>query len=135
LRTILGDHLIVRTDAGWAQLNPSTYQPRKPPSDDEVKLLVQDAIAANPNPGRYGGVAGISGDKIKTITGVEIALNWDTLSFQQRGKDTDRIDLLYKIHYLQWTGVKSVDRVLGLLGIGLVIVLTTLGAWLAFKRG
>ena len=47
---------------------------------------------------------------------------------------TDRIDLLYRIHYLQWTGIKKLDNVLGMLGIALVIVLTTLGAWLAFKR-
>jgi hypothetical protein len=55
------------------------------------------------------------------------------MSLQQRGKDTDRIDLLYKIHYLQWTGVKSVDRVVGFVGLMFVLTLTTLGAWLAFK--
>jgi hypothetical protein len=133
VRTILGNHLIVRTDAGWSQLNPTTYQLRQQPTPDELKLLVKDALVTNPN--RYGEVVSIAGNRITTTTGVEITLNWDTLSFQQRGKDTDRIDLLYKIHYLQWTGVKSVDKVLGLLGITLVMVLTTLGAWLAFKRG
>jgi hypothetical protein len=133
LRTVLGDHLIVRSDAGWTQLNPSNYQPRQRPTHDELKLLVKDAFAVNPS--RYGDVAAISGDTIRTTTAVEINLNWDTLSFQQRGRDTDRIDLLYKIHYLQWTGIKSVDKVLGVIGLGLVILLTSLGAWLAFKRG
>ena len=133
MRTILGDHLIVRTDAGWSQLNPSTYQVRQWPTDDEVKLLVKDALSANPH--RYGEIVNITGDSITTTTGVEITLNWNALSFQQRGKDTDRIDLLYRIHYLQWTGVKKLDNVLGLFGVSLVIVLTTLGAWLAFKRG
>jgi hypothetical protein len=133
LRTILGNHLLVRTEDGWSQLDPLTYQPRKRPTNDEVKLLVKDAIALNPR--RYGEVSAVSENKITTSSGVEITLNWDTLSLSQRGKDTDRIDLLYKIHYLQWTGIKSVDKVLGMLGIALVIVLTTLGLWLALKRG
>jgi hypothetical protein len=56
------------------------------------------------------------------------------MSLQQKGKDTDRIDLLYRIHYLQWTGFKRVDKIVGFAGLGLVMVLTTLGAWLPFKR-
>ena len=39
-----------------------------------------------------------------------------------------------RIHYLQWTGIKKLDRIVGFTGIVLVIALTTLGAWLAFKR-
>jgi hypothetical protein len=131
-RTVLGDHLIVRTDTGWQHLNPATRQPRNKPSEQELRLLLNDAFAVNP--ARYGEVSNISGDTIKTGTGVEISLNWNTMNFAQRGKDTDRIDLLYKIHYLQWTGIKSVDKVLGLVGMTLVMVLTSLGAWLAFKR-
>ena len=84
---------------------------------------------------RYGDVATVNGTKVITNTGVEVTLDWNRMSLQQKGKDTDRIDLLYKIHYLQWTGVKSVDRIVGLVGISLVLVLSFLGAWLAFKRG
>lgn len=54
---------------------------------------------------------------------------------RQRGADTDRIDLLYKVHYLQWTGMAVIDRVVGMVGIFLVLALTALGARLAFKRG
>src|SRR5262245_33894430 len=54
VRTILGEHLIVRSDAGWSQLNPATNQPRQRPTVDELKLLVRDAFATNPN--RYGDV-------------------------------------------------------------------------------
>jgi hypothetical protein len=52
----------------------------------------------------------------------------------QRGRDTDRIDLLYKVHYLQWTSVTVVDRVVGIVGIVLVMALTVLGARLAIRR-
>ena len=76
----------------------------------------------------------MSGNTATTDTGVKVSIDWNSMSLQQRGRDTDRIDLLYKIHYLEWTGVKIVDRVLGLTGLILVMVLTTLGAWLAFRK-
>lgn len=131
-KTVLGEHLIVRTDKGWLQLNPSDKQPRSAPTRAEIELLLKDAFTANPS--RYGEISDISGLIARTNTGVEVTLDWNRLTLQQHGKDTDRIDLLYKIHYLQWTGVKSVDRVLGFVGLTLVIMLTLLGAWLAIRR-
>jgi hypothetical protein len=132
LRTVLGDHLLVRTDRGWQHLNPANKQPRVMPNESEVKLLLKDAFSVNPS--RYGNISRVSGDKVWTDTGVEINIDWNRMSLQQRGKDTDRIDLLYRIHYLQWTGVKRLDKIVGLTGLVLVMALTTLGAWLAFKR-
>ena len=132
-RTILGDHLIARTDKGWMNLNLTDMQPRSGPTQSEIEILLKDAFTANPQ--RYGNISSISGLTAKTNTGVEVTVDWNKLSLQQRGKDTKRIDLLYKIHYLQWTGIKSVDKVLGLVGLTLVIVLTLLGAWLAIRRG
>jgi hypothetical protein len=98
-----------------------------------VRALLTDAFSANP--ARYGRISGIEGSTITTDTGVRIELDWTRLALAQRGKDTDRIDLLYKIHYLQWTGVKGLDNVLGALGIILVLVLSALGARLFFSRG
>ncbi len=133
IKTILGDHLLVRTKSGWAYLDPKNNQPRALPTDSELRTLLKDAFQTNT--ARYGDVATANGNTVITNTGVEVTLDWNRLSLQQKGKDTDRIDLLYKIHYLQWTGVKSVDRVVGLVGISLVLVLSFLGAWLAFKKG
>jgi uncharacterized iron-regulated membrane protein len=132
MRTILGDHLLVRTKSGWKHLDPQTNQPRNPPSEEDVRKLLKDAFASHPE--RYGEIAAVNGNTATTTTGVEVTLDWNRMSLQQKGKDTDRIDLLYRIHYLQWTGIKSIDRVVGLTGIALVLVLTTLGAWLAFRR-
>lgn len=125
--------MLVRTVEGWTNLDPLTMQPRPIPSEAELRTLLKDALAANS--ARYGEIVSISGNTAKTNTGVEVSLDWNRMSLQQKGKDTDRIDLLYRIHYLQWTGQKSVDRVVGLVGIALVLVLTTLGVLLAFKRG
>lgn len=76
----------------------------------------------------------MSGDKVATDIGVEVTVDWNRPSLQQKGKDTDRIDLLYKAHYLQWTSVTFIDRMVRIAGIVLMSALTTLGAWLAFKR-
>ena len=132
-RTVLGDHLIARTDKGWMNLNLTDMQPRSGPTQSEIEILLKDAFTVNPQ--RYGNISSISGHTARTNTGVEVTVDWNKLSLQQKGKDTERIDLLYKIHYLQWTGIKSVDKALGLIGLTLVIVLTVLGAWLAIRRG
>jgi hypothetical protein len=101
-------------------------------NESEFTALVKDAVSVNP--ARYGNISRVSGDTVWTDTGIRINIDWDRMSLQQTGKDTDRIDLLYRIHYLQWTGIKTVDKIVGFTGLVLVIVLTTLGAWLAFKR-
>jgi hypothetical protein len=132
LRTILGPHLIVRTDKGWVQLNTATVQPAPAPADEDVKRLLTDAFTANP--ARYGQIVGMADGVATTDTGAVITFDWNRLSLQQRGRDTDRIDRLYKIHYLQWTGQRSVDKVLGLGGLTLLVVLSALGARLAFRR-
>jgi hypothetical protein len=131
-RTILGEHLLVRTAGGWHHLNPTTRQPISAPTDDEVRRLVADAFTANPT--RYGNITRVDNGVITTDTGVEITLDWNRVTLQQRGRDTDRIDRLYKVHYLQWTGVTGIDRVLGFAGLSLVLGLTVLGVRLALGR-
>lgn len=133
LKTILGEHLLARTPQGWLHLDPSSLQPKPYPSNEEIRALIADAILSNP--GRYGQIVNVEGSEVTTDTGIRISLDWNRLSLSQRGRDTDRIDLLYKIHYLQWTGVRTLDKVLGMLGILLVLVLSALGARLFFSRG
>ena len=131
LRTILGDHLLVRTESGWMNLNPDDKRARLA-TGDETRRLVQDALSVNPN--RYGQIVAVNGDTITTDTGVVVTIDWNRMTLQQTGTDTKWIDLLYRIHYLQWTGVKSIDRIVGFTGITLVLVLTGLGASLAIRR-
>lgn len=136
LRTILGPHLLVRTAQGWQQLDPLTLQPRKKPTTDEIRLLLTDAISANP--ARYGQIAEVTNDTAITSTRVQVSWDWNRLSLQQKGQDTERIDGLYKLHYLQWTGVKKLDQVLGIVGIVLLVGLSVLGLLLQFdgrRRG
>jgi uncharacterized iron-regulated membrane protein len=132
LRTILGEHLLVRTDSGWMNLSPNDKRPRSAATDDETRRLVQDAFSLNPK--RYGQIVSFNGNTVTTDTGVVVTIDWNRMSLQQTGKDTKWIDSLYRIHYLQWTGVRSIDRVVGLTGIALVLILIGLGASLAFRR-
>ncbi len=132
MKTILGTHLLVRTDAGWRNLDAATLKIAPLPSQDKLRLLFEDAFTANPD--RYGHVAAQMEAAARTTTGVEVTLDWNRLALQQRGRDTNRIDALYRVHYLQWTGVDALDKVLGLLGLVLLVALAYLGARLAFTR-
>ena len=132
LKTVLGEHLLVRTGEGWQHLDPVTQQLKMPPSEDEMLQLLNDALQTNPE--RYGSIASINGNTATTSTGVRVSLNWQRLTLTQTGKDTDRIDTLYKIHYLQWTGIPSIDKVLGAVGIAFILILSFLGLRLFFSR-
>lgn len=132
-KTILGQHLLARTSQGWLHIDPRTLQRRPEPSDDEIRALATDAFAANP--ARYGRIANVEGNAITTDTGVRVEMDWNRLALTQQGKDTKLIDAIYKIHYLQWTGVTTVDKVLGALGLLLLIALSALGARLFFGKG
>ena len=132
LKTVLGEHLLVRTTEGWRHLDPHTRQERPPPGEEELRRLLSEAFSVNPS--RYGQIASINGAAVTTDTGVRVTVNWERLSLAQRGADTDRIDLFYKIHYLQWTGIPSLDKVVGGTGIALVLALSLLGAVLFFRK-
>ena len=132
LKTVLGEHLLVRTAEGWQHLDPVTRQAKAPPAEDEMRRLLTDALQTNPE--RYGNIASINDNTAMTDTGVRVTLNWQRLTLTQSGKDTDRIDTLYKIHYLQWTGIQSIDKVLGAVGIAFILVLSLLGLRLFFSR-
>jgi hypothetical protein len=132
LRTVLGDHVIARTSAGWLNLDPHSMQQRPAPSEAQVRQVVNDAFAANPQ--RYGQITSVTDAVARTDTGVEVTLDWKQMKLQQHGGDTALIDLLYRIHYLQWTGVGAVDKMVGLLGLALLILTAIFGATLAFRK-
>jgi len=70
---------------------------------------------------------------VETATGVRATLGWERLRVSQRGADTDRIDALYCVHDLQWTGVDWLDRVLAAAGLSALALLALLGLRLALR--
>jgi hypothetical protein len=131
VKTVLGEHLLVRTTTGWRHLDPRSLDERLVPAEPELRALIADACSANP--ARYGRIVSMAGNVATTDTGVRVTLDWSRLSLSQRGPDTDRIDAFYRVHYLQWTGIASVDKVLGAVGLALILVLSGLGVRLFFR--
>jgi len=128
--TILGKHLIVKESGTWRHLDGDTLEEKPYPSETELRLLLEEAFSFNPE--RYGSIATIDDIGIHTTTGVDITLDWNTLSIFQNGKDTRAIDQIYSIHYLEWTGIEILDRIVGLSGLFLLIYMTWSGMQLAF---
>ena len=133
VHSVLGSHLLVRENGAWRHLDPQQLKERHYPSEDALRLLVADALTANPR--RYGDIALIDGRRIRTTTGVEITRDWNALALSQEGRDTRWINRLYSIHYLEWTGIALLDRLLGIVGLCLLIYMTWSGAQLAFGWG
>lgn len=132
VNTILGEHLLVKLQNKSVHLDPVSLAVKAKPSEQEFKILLRDAFTSNSE--RYGDILSVNGLSAKTSTGVEVKLDWHNLRLSQAGHDTALINLLYKIHYLQWTPYKSVNQVLGVLGLMLLILLTMLGVRLYTKK-
>lgn len=135
LRTALGEHLLVRLPSGFEHLD-ARGTPRPLPDEASLRTLLADAIREDA--ARYGAIESVTRSEsdasasATTTTGAEIDLDWPTLSIRQSGRDTRRIDALYRIHYLQWTGIAALDRVLGVAGLASLVALAGLGVRLAF---
>jgi len=125
LRTVLGYHLLVHQAGQWLQLDTRTLQERALPSESELEELVADAISSDVR--RYGAIESIQNGMVITNTGVEITLDWSTMTFRQKGFDTRVIGALYKVHYLQWLGAPTANKVFAAIAIALLLSLSILG--------
>ncbi len=132
LRSILGMHLLVKNNEGWQQLNLDSFEVIDQPSEQDIRKLINDAIQLKPT--RYGNIVSVDKFNALTNTGIKISLNWQEMTLYQQGTDTDFINTMYKVHYLQWTGIKSLDKVLGIVGLALVLILAMLGVMMTLKR-
>jgi len=125
MRSVLGYHLLVNADGQWQHLDPNTLKPRSAPETAELNILLTDAISKDIE--RYGSIIQISDNTAYTNTGVEISLDWSSLTLRQQGKDTQFIRLLYRIHYMEWLDNPSSNKVLGALAITMLLTLSAAG--------
>lgn len=135
LKTVLGEHLLVRDEQGWKHLDPRSGLVRQKPNPQQLQRLLADAIAVDS--ARYGHLLLASEDSENgfiTSSGVEITLNWNQLAFYQRGRDTQWIDWVYDIHYLRWTGVDWLDDFVGLAGLLLLLLMTLTGTQMLLRK-
>lgn len=133
VKSILGTHLLVKSNGVTQNLDPSTYQPAQVPEISDLIRLFDDTISHNKE--RYGTVDVIENTRATTTTGIEIDLDWNALSFSQSGFDKAVINTLYKIHYLQWTPWPIANQILGVVGLLLLVILTLLGVRIYFASG
>ena len=131
VKSILGEHLLVKSNSKSQHLDPLTLLAKPKPTSAQFKLLLTDAFVNNK--ARYGEIERVDGLSAQTTTGVTVTLDWHSLRLSQQGQDTDLINLLYKVHYLQWTPFKGFNQVLGILGLILLISLTILGVKIYIK--
>ncbi|MEH6548604.1 MAG: PepSY domain-containing protein [Pseudomonadales bacterium] len=131
-KSILGDHLIVQLGDTVRHLDPVSLENMPQPGKAQIAMLIEDAIRTQPE--RYGSITEISGSHIKTSTGVDIELKWGSMVLRQKGSDTEFINLLYRLHYLQWTSHAEANRYLATLAIILLSSLSIFGFFLAFKQ-
>jgi uncharacterized iron-regulated membrane protein len=131
VNTILGAHLLVKSSHKVEHLDPVSLLDKPAPTKSQFKALLNDAFSDNK--ARYGDIEHIDGLSAQTTTGVKVTLDWQTLKLNQTGQDTQLINLLYQVHYLQWTPFKGINQVLGIFGLLLLISLTVLGVRLYIK--
>ncbi|MFT6418039.1 MAG: putative iron-regulated membrane protein [Cognaticolwellia sp.] len=132
VKTVLGEHLIVKANNKSQHLDPTTLLAMPEPTTLQFETLINDAFTDNQ--ARYGDIISTDGLTAKTNTGVEVVLNWSSLRFSQQGQDTQLINLLYQVHYLQWTPFKELNQVVGIFGLILLISLTVLGVRIYLKQ-
>ncbi|MCE2572985.1 PepSY domain-containing protein [Motilimonas eburnea] len=132
LRSVLGHHLLVTIEGKVKHLDPVSFVEKSPPTTAELKKLIEDAVTVNHS--RYGNRVEVNENGAVTNTGIEIKLDWQNLKLMQMGQDTQLINLMYRIHYLQWTPIKEINQVLGVLGLVLLISLTVLGIRIYIKN-
>ena len=132
VKTVLGEHLIVKANNKSQHLDPTTLLAMPEPTTLQFETLINDAFTDNQ--ARYGDIISTDGLTAKTNTGVEVVLNWSSLRLSQQGQDTQLINLLYQVHYLQWTPFKELNQVVGIFGLILLISLTVLGVRIFLKQ-
>lgn len=136
--TALGPLYRVTSAAGPALFDAQTGARRSPLTLEDAKTLALDAVGRSAHAAAYGTIetADRRGEAavIAFSGGATVEVSLADARMSQRGADTDRIDWLYRIHYLQWTGNRSVDKVLAMGGLALIWTVVIPGLVLFVRR-
>ena len=133
-QTALGPVYRVRFRSASSLIDARSGRVVSPLTEEEARAIAASAASRAIAPERYGAVLGSStvgpAVEVRFAGGAVVTIDQTSLSVSQRGPDTDRIDALYRVHYLQWTGHPTVDRALAIFAIGATWVLAIVGALL-----
>jgi uncharacterized iron-regulated membrane protein len=136
--TAIGPLYRVSTAKGSVLVDATTGAKRSPLSEADARTLASDAVAHSREKAAYGEIAKteVRDDAVRFTfsKGPIVEVGREDARISQHGSDTDRINWLYRIHYLQWTGKKTVDRVLAGVGLALIWLVMIPGLVLAWRR-
>lgn len=136
--TTLGPLYRVTTANGDQLLDATTGRLRSPLSEADARALASDAVSRSQHRASYGEIleANTQGDTIRLrfSGGPTVDVGRTDARISQKGPDTDRIDWLYRIHYLQWTGHRALDRVIAVIGLLLIWAVLLPGLVLFVRR-
>ncbi len=135
--TQLGPLYRVSTATGTELVDATTGRKRSPLSVPEAEALIADAVARSPHRAAYGAPHKTHADdrsvKIEFADSM-VTIGRSDARISQTAESTRRIDWLYRIHYLQWTGNKTIDRAFAMLGLALIWAVMIPGIMLFVRR-
>jgi hypothetical protein len=136
--TAIGPLARITTSKGDELYDADTGTKRSPLTVEAAQALAVDAIAHSHFASAYGAPIHVTSSEttvtIELAEGPTVEVGRNDARISQRGQDTDRIDWLYRIHYLQWTGNKSLDKVLAVVGLVLIWLVLIPGVVLFVRR-
>jgi hypothetical protein len=136
--TAIGPLYRLTTATGTTLVDAMSGAKRSPLTEADARILVTDAVGNSREKAAYGEIAKAEvreGTVRFTYSkGPIVDVGRDDARISQHGADTDRINWLYRIHYLQWTGKKTFDRVLAGVGLALIWLVMIPGLVLAWRR-
>jgi hypothetical protein len=108
-----------------------------PLSVADAEKLARDALGRSMQRAAYGECARTSSDD-RSVTlhcaNAKVRIDRASARISQSGSDTERIDWLYRIHYLQWTGNGTLDKMLAIAGLALIWAVMIPGLVLFVRR-
>jgi uncharacterized iron-regulated membrane protein len=137
-QTVLGPLYRVRTAKSTRLVDARSGAARSPLDASSAQALAVDAVSRSAQRASYGQPSGAEisehSVRVRFSGGPSVEVGRDDARLSQRGADTDRIDWLYRIHYLQWTGNPTFDRLLPLAGLALIWAVMIPGIVLFVQR-
>ena len=132
--TVSGPVYRIERGAGVLLVDAATGAVLSPLGESLGRRWVEDAVSRSAHPASYGEVREVTLEggqlHVDYVSGARVSLNRQDGKLRRGGPDRRRIDWLYRVHYLQWTGVEGLDRALALGAIAATWVTTLLGVLL-----
>jgi len=115
-----------------------TGEIRSPLAVEDASKVASDAARRAAASSRYGSILDtrVTDERVEVFFegGAVVTVDRASLALSQRGSDTAWIDALYRLHYLRWTGLDLLDRVLVVTAIGATWLLVVMGLLLVRRK-